>query len=47
MFYGVGVSYHILYSIVSYLFICIKAVADQLPRLEKRERANLSAIVYL
>ena len=30
-----------------YIYICIKAVVDLLPRVGKRERANLSAIVYL
>ena len=45
MLFGVGVSCRIVSSIVSYLYV--KAVADQLPRLRKRERANLSAILYL
>ena len=29
------------------LFIYMLTVVDQLPRLGKRERANLSAVVYL
>ena len=43
MFFGVGVSCHILYSIVSYLYVnCSVSITSV-----GEERADLSAIVYL
>ena len=43
MFYGVGVSCRILYSIVSYVYVSCSGSITSVGE----ERANLSAIVYL
>ena len=43
MFYGVGVSCRILYSIVSYLYVSCSGSITSVGE----ERANVSAIVYL
>ena len=43
MLFGVGVSCRILYSYVSYLYVCCKGSITSVGT----ERANLSAIVYL
>ena len=43
MFYGVGVSCRILYSIVSYLYVSCSGPIISVGE----ERANLPAIVYL
>ena len=43
MLFGVGVSCHILYSIVSYLNVSCSGLITSIGE----ERANLSAIVYL
>ena len=45
MLFGVGVSYHILYSIVSYLYMYISC-SGSITSVEE-ESANLSPIVYL
>ena len=43
--FGVGVSCRILYSVVSYIYVSFSGSITSVG--EERERANLSAIVYL
>ena len=46
MFFGVGVSCRILYSFVGYLYVSV--LSGSVTSVGKeRERANLSAIIYL